>query len=148
KTYPTSDSPSLAACLESAMTPRQRVLAALNHQQPDRTPIDFGGHRSSGIAAIAYGKLRAALGLPARTIRVYDPIQQLAIVDEDVLERFRVDAIEMGRGSDLEHDYLDRLPEAMEENMWCGIASPPGPLVAGADGPQRLAEGARKLREG
>ena len=189
------------------MTPRQRVLAALNHQQPDRTPIDFGGHRSSGIAAIAYGKLRAALGLPATTIRVYDPIQQLAIIDEDVLERFRVDVIEMGRGFALEDkdwadwtlpdgspcqmpawalperqpgqwvlrsprgrvlakmpdgaiyfeqaywpylekDDLDRLPEALEENMWCGIASPPGPLVAGADGPQRLAEGARSLREG
>ena len=47
----------------------------------------------------------------------------------------------------LENDDLDRLPEALAENMWCGIASPPGPLVAGADGPQRLAEGARKLRQ-
>ena len=80
------------------MTPRQRVLAALNHQQPDRVPIDFGGHRSSGIAAIAYAKLRKALGLPERTIRVYDPIQQLAILDDDVLDRFAVDTIELGRG--------------------------------------------------
>ena len=67
------------------MTPRQRVLAALNHQQPDRVPIDFGAHRSSGIAAIAYRKLRKALGLPERAVRVYDPVQQLAIIDEDVL---------------------------------------------------------------
>ena len=80
------------------MTPRQRVLAALNHQTPDRVPIDFGGHRSSGIAAIAYAKLRDALGLPKRPIRVYDPIQQLAIVDDDVLDRFHVDTIELGRG--------------------------------------------------
>ncbi len=79
------------------MTPRERVLAALNHQQPDRVPIDFGGHRSSGIAAIAYGKLRQALGLEPRPIRVYDPIQQLAIIDEDVLDRFGVDTIELGR---------------------------------------------------
>ena len=61
-------------------------------------PIDFSGHRSSGIAAIAYAELRRHLGLPARPIRVYDPIQQLAIVDEDVLTRFGVDTIEMGRG--------------------------------------------------
>jgi uroporphyrinogen decarboxylase len=83
---------------DCAMTPRQRVLAALNHQEPDRLPIDFGGHRSSGMAAIAYAKLRRALALPERPIRVYDPIQQLAIIDEDVLERFHVDTIELGRG--------------------------------------------------
>ncbi len=80
------------------MTSRERILAALNHQQPDRVPIDFGGHRSSGIAAIAYRKLRDALGLEPKPIRVYDPIQQLAIVDDDVLERFGVDTIELGRG--------------------------------------------------
>jgi uroporphyrinogen decarboxylase len=46
----------------------------------------------------------------------------------------------------LEHDDLDRLPEALRENMWCGIQSPPGPLVAGEDGLQVLADGARRLR--
>jgi uroporphyrinogen decarboxylase len=80
------------------MTPRERVLAALNHREADRVPIDFGGHRSSGIAAIAYAKLREALGLEKRAIRVYDPIQQLAIIDEDVLDRFHVDTLELGRG--------------------------------------------------
>ncbi|MHC4178661.1 MAG: uroporphyrinogen decarboxylase family protein [Planctomycetota bacterium] len=80
------------------MTPRERVLAALNHRQPDRVPIDFGGHRSSGIAAMAYRRLRRALDLEPRPIRVYDPIQQLAIIDEDVLDRFGVDTIELGRG--------------------------------------------------
>lgn len=80
------------------MNSRERVLTSLNHRQPDRMPIDFGGHRSSGIAAIAYAKLRAALELEPRPIRVYDPIQQLAIIDEDVLDRFHVDTIELGRG--------------------------------------------------
>src|SRR5271157_5953353 len=90
------------------MTPRQRILAALNHQQPDRVPIDFGSHRSSGIAAIVYRKLRKALGLPERPTRVYDPIQQLAIIDEDMLERFRVDALELGRGFALDdRDWAD-----------------------------------------
>ena len=84
------------------MTPQERVLAALNHQQPDRVPIDFGGDRSSGIAAIAYRKLRQTLDLPERPIRIYDPIQQLAIIDEDVLDRFGADTIELGRGFALE----------------------------------------------
>lgn len=80
-----------------ALTPRERVLTALNREQPDRVPVDFGSHRSSGIAAMAYPKLRAALGLPPRMVRVYDPIQQLAVIDADVLDRFGVDAIELGR---------------------------------------------------
>lgn len=96
------------------MTPRQRVLAALNHQEPDRMPIDFGGHRSSGIAAIAYARLRKALRLPERPIRVYDPIQQLAIIDEDVLELFHVDTIELGRGF------------AREPEHWCDWTLPDG----------------------
>ena len=80
------------------MTSRERVLTACNHRQPDRVPIDLSGHRSSGIAAIAYAKLRDYLGLPKKTIRVYDPVQQLAIVDDDVLDKFGVDTIELGRG--------------------------------------------------
>ncbi len=80
------------------MTSRQRVLSAMQHRQGDRVPIDFSAHRSSGIAAIAYPKLRSYLGLEPKPVRVYDVVQQLAIVDEDVLERFGVDTIELGRG--------------------------------------------------
>lgn len=87
------------------MTSRDRILAALNHQETDRLPIDLSGHRSSGIAAMAYRHLREYLGLPKRPIRVYDPIQQLAIVDEDVLQRFQVDTIELGRAFALEDQY-------------------------------------------
>jgi len=86
------------------MTPRERVLAALNHIEPDRVPVDLSGHRSSGIAAIAYPKLREYLGLPARPVRVYDVIQQLAVVDNDVLDRFGVDCIELGRGFALDDE--------------------------------------------
>ena len=84
------------------MNSRERVLAALNHREPARVPLDFDGYRSSGIAAIAYIKLRKHLGLPATTVYVYDPIQLLARVDEDVLERFGADTVEMGRGFPLD----------------------------------------------
>ena len=86
------------------MTSRERVLTALNHRQPDRVPIDFSGHCSSGIAAITYPRLREYLGLPSSPVRVYDIIQQLAIVDEDVLDRFGVDTIELGRGFALDDE--------------------------------------------
>lgn len=87
------------------MKSRDRVLAAFEHQETDRVPIDLGGHRSSGISAIAYAKLRKYLGLEHRPIRVYDLIQQLAIIDEDVLDQFGVDTIELGRAFALEDRY-------------------------------------------
>jgi len=79
------------------MNPRERITAAVSGQPVDRVPIDLSGHRSSGIAAIAYHRLREHLNLPRKTIRVYDPIQQLAIVDDDVLDLFGVDTVELGR---------------------------------------------------
>ncbi len=84
------------------MNGRDRVLAALNHEETERVPLDLGAHRSSGIAAIAYPKLRAYLGLPQKPVRVYDFVQQLAVIDDDVLDLFGADAIEMGRGFALE----------------------------------------------
>jgi len=96
------------------MTSRERVLTACKHRQPDRVAIDFSGHPSSGIAAIAYAKLRDYLGLPRRIIRVYDPIQQLAIVDEDVLEKFGVDVLDLGRGF------------ALDEESWADWILPDG----------------------
>jgi uroporphyrinogen decarboxylase len=75
------------------------VLAALNHQQPDRVPVDLSGHRSSGISAICYAKVRRLLGIGLdRPLRVYDPVQQLAVVDDEFLERIGADVIELGRG--------------------------------------------------
>ena len=102
-----------------AMTSRERVLATLNHTEPDRIPIDLGAHRSSGIAAIAYHHLRKHLGLPEKPIRVYDMVQQLAIVDEDVLDLFGVDCIEMGRGFLLEDS--DWKPWVLPDGTPCEI---------------------------
>ena len=87
------------------MISRERISAALNHREPDRIPIDLSGHRSSGIMAMAYARLRAHLGLPKLPIRIYDPVQQLAIVDEDVLQRFQIDTVELGRAFALEDQW-------------------------------------------
>ncbi len=45
------------------MTSRERILAAIEHRQPDRVPLDLGATPSSGISAIAYGNLKRHLGL-------------------------------------------------------------------------------------
>ena len=87
------------------MTSRDRVLTALDHRQPDRVPVDFSSHRSSGIMAIAYAKLKEHLGIDTGDIYVYDMVQQLAIVEPAVLDRLGVDLIELGRGFALDEGY-------------------------------------------
>ena len=37
----------------TTMSHRERVLAALNHEQPDRVPIDFGGGMARTLAEMA-----------------------------------------------------------------------------------------------
>jgi len=90
---------------DKTMTSRERVLAALNHQSPERVPVDFSGHRSSGIMAIAYARLKKHLGITEGDIYVYDILQQLAVVEPPVLDRFGVDVIELGRGFALDESY-------------------------------------------
>jgi len=80
------------------MTSRERVLTALNFKSSDKLPLDFGGHRSSGISAIAYAKLKKALGIYTGEIYVYDMVQQLSIIESQVLDKLGVDVVEMGRG--------------------------------------------------
>jgi uroporphyrinogen decarboxylase len=73
------------------MNRRERVLCALNHQEPDRVPVDLGGTNVSGISAIAYKNLKSYLGLNGREIRVFDTYQQLADVEEEILRTVRSD---------------------------------------------------------
>jgi uroporphyrinogen decarboxylase len=71
------------------MTPRERLLTALDHRQPDRVPIDLGGNQT-GIHKFAYQKLIDLLGLK-EDIVIMDAVQQLAMPSEAVLERLGVD---------------------------------------------------------
>jgi uroporphyrinogen decarboxylase len=79
------------------MTSRDRVLKALNHEIPDRVPIDLGGNQT-GIHKSAYRNLVRYLGL-REEIQIMDVVQQLARPSEQVLERFRVDTRYIAAGS-------------------------------------------------
>ncbi|GMV92408.1 MAG: hypothetical protein AMXMBFR82_21860 [Candidatus Hydrogenedentota bacterium] len=79
------------------MTSRERVLAAIAHQEPDRVPVDMGSTPSSGISAIAYSNLKVHLGVREGATRVYDVVQQLAQPEDWALDRFGVDVIDIGR---------------------------------------------------
>jgi len=71
------------------MTSRERVIRALNHQEADRIPIDLGGFQS-GIHKRAYEALIHHLGFEEE-IQILDPVQQLAIPSETVLNKFHAD---------------------------------------------------------
>ena len=81
------------------MTPRERVLAAIRHETPDHPPIDLGGMRSTGIMATAYADLKRHLGITTGEIRISDPGQQLAIVEESVRQRLGCDVICLDGGT-------------------------------------------------
>lgn len=78
------------------MNSRERVLLAINQQEPDRVPIDLGGTRQSGIAASTYHRLKELLGVRSTT-RVFDIFQMLAEVERPVRERVGADVIGLYR---------------------------------------------------
>ncbi len=73
------------------MQPRERVMLALNHREPDRVPIDLGGTLVSSIARLAYVDLMNHLGFAVAEPPLLDYVQQLPYLDEKLLDRFRVD---------------------------------------------------------
>ena len=79
------------------MNSRERVLAAINHQTPDKVPIDLSATPSSGISAIAYSNLMKHIGREDLPVQIYDVVQQLAQPDMSVLNQFGVDVLDIGR---------------------------------------------------
>lgn len=79
------------------MNSRERVLKVLNHEIPDRIPIDLGSTRTSGISAIAYNKLTSELGLSNILPKMYDVVQQLVYPDPEIRKIFDVDIIDAGQ---------------------------------------------------
>lgn len=77
------------------MTSRDRVIKTLQHQEPDRIPLDFGSMRSTGIMAIAYRRLKEHLGMTTGVTRIYDWVQQLGEVEKELLDLFEVDVVDL-----------------------------------------------------
>ncbi len=74
------------------MTSRERVMKALNFEQPDRVPIDLSGMRASGMNAVVYDQLKQRMGLRTPT-RIFDKMQILAVIEPEVLARLHVDVL-------------------------------------------------------
>jgi len=99
-----------------SMTSRERVLAVLNHEIPDRVPIVLGVSNATGIKMTPYRGLKDLLSISAPDAYLYDwPELGSAKIDEDTMRRLHSDV----RG------VLDRFPkEIYERNSKRELHSP------------------------
>jgi len=66
------------------LTSRERVLCALNHEEPDRVPIFFGTSGATTMLAPGYDRLKAHLGFQGETTVFWRGLQYV-LMDEEAL---------------------------------------------------------------
>jgi uroporphyrinogen decarboxylase len=84
------------------ITPRERVLTAIDHKEPDRVPLIIGTSNTTSMKLQPYQGLKKILGIESEDRFIYDwPELGTILPDEAVLQRLHSDA----RG------VLDRYPQ-------------------------------------
>jgi len=73
------------------MNSRERIIAAINHREPDKVPFDLAGTTWTGIANGAYQNLLAFMGKDQQEPQWSDVIQQIVVPSDDVLSALEVD---------------------------------------------------------
>ena len=87
------------------MKSRERILEALAHREPDRIPVDLGATPSSGISVVAWKNLLKYLGKGHLHPRVYDVVQEVVQPEDEILELFGVDVLDIGRSFNQDESY-------------------------------------------
>ncbi|MDD4193005.1 MAG: hypothetical protein PHI28_16850 [Mangrovibacterium sp.] len=91
------------------MKSRERILAAIDHKEPDRVPVDLGATPSSGISVVAYQNLIKYLGKTHLETYVYDVIQEVVQPEMELLDYFGVDVADVGRHFNTSKNYWRKL---------------------------------------
>lgn len=126
----------------AAMTHRERVRAALNHEIPDRVPIDFGTIAST-IDNNCYARLAKLLNMPAELDRadLKDPLNPSKDVTPcpEILELFGVDTRAVHPDAPIDSQALvkDQLDDFTYRDEWGVIWKRP----VHEDGPYMYKEG-------
>ena len=84
------------------LSSRERVDKALNHEEPDRVPLDLGGSGLSGMHVSTVYKLRQALQLdpPGTPVKIIEPYQLLGEIKPDLVDKLSLDVVELsGKGT-------------------------------------------------
>jgi uroporphyrinogen-III decarboxylase len=79
------------------MTSREKILAAIHHQESDRIPVDLGSIPGSGISVVAYQNLIHYLNKSHLKTHVYDVIQEVAQTEMELIDHFGADILDIGR---------------------------------------------------
>jgi hypothetical protein len=74
---------------------RERIHLALNHQEADRIPVDFGGSGVTGMHVSTVYRLRQALGMdtPGTPVKIVDPFSLRGEIKADLIHRLELDTI-------------------------------------------------------
>ncbi len=85
------------------LTSRERVALTLNHQIPDRVPLDLGGGPTTGMHVSSVYLLRQAFQLdaPGTPVKVIEPYQMLGEIKPDLMEVLGVDVVGVSPSSTL-----------------------------------------------
>ena len=75
------------------MTGKDRFDLTVNHKQPDRMVVDFGGTSVTGIHILTVERLRKYYGLEYKPVRLTDPYQMLGEIDTELGEILGTDTI-------------------------------------------------------
>lgn len=80
------------------MTSRERLAKVLNHEAPDRVPIDFGATPTTGITASMLYKIKKYYGIleEGERIKVSEPYQVLGQIDEKTRALLGIDVVGIG----------------------------------------------------
>ncbi|MBS3736452.1 hypothetical protein KGY72_04720 [Candidatus Bipolaricaulota bacterium] len=133
------------------MSSRDRVKAAINHEEPDRVPIVIGANNTTGIKMETYKELKQLEGIEAPDEYLYRwPELGTAKLDEETLERLGSDV----RGiRDLEPEEVlernrEREPGSPYINSWGSgqVQTEPGEWYPGVH-PLREADSVEEIEE-
>lgn len=82
------------------MRPKERLRAAVEHREPDRVPLDFGGSFITCIHCSEVENLRHHYALELRPVKVCEPYQMLGLVEDDPREAMGIDTVARPHAAD------------------------------------------------
>ena len=69
----------------------ERVKMILQHREADKVPLDIGSSAITGINIKTLGRLRKLLGLSCNSLKIYNEVTQLGVVDNDLIDVLHID---------------------------------------------------------
>ncbi|MHB1346833.1 MAG: uroporphyrinogen decarboxylase family protein [Candidatus Humimicrobiaceae bacterium] len=94
---------------------RERVKKTIAHKEPDRVPIDNNGF-VSGMHEVAYKNLLRYLNIEDEII-IYDPVQRLAVVKDEVKNILGVDTIYIYPNSPSGYKYIENSDKTFKDEF-------------------------------